>query len=57
MNNSSAFAKATTDKPVFDEDVVNKDIGSSKDLIKAIADNKTNSNLFRDEMLFKKMRN
>jgi hypothetical protein len=57
MNKSSVFAKATTDKPVFNEDVVNKNIGSSKELVKAIADNKTNSNLFRDEMLFKKMKN
>lgn len=42
---------------LLNKDVVKKDIGSSEELVKAIANNKSNSYLFRDEMLFKKVKN
>ncbi len=39
---------------LLNTEVVNKDIGSSEELVKAIADNKTNPSLFGEKMLFKK---
>ncbi len=40
---------------MLNKEVVNENIGSSKELAKAILDNRTNTRLFRDEMLFKKI--
>jgi DNA-3-methyladenine glycosylase len=42
---------------LLSKDVVNKDTGASEKRVNAIADNKTDSNLFRDEMRFKKVKN
>lgn len=42
---------------LLNPDVVTKDVPSSAALAKAIADNKDNPNLFRDKMVFQKVKN
>ena len=42
---------------LLNKDIVNKDVGSSEELVKAISDKKTNPSLFCEEMLFKKVKN
>ena len=41
---------------LLNKDVIKKDIGSSEELVKAIAGNKTNPNLLGNEMLFMKVK-
>ena len=42
---------------LLNPDVVAKDVASSDALAKAITDNKDNPKLFRDEMVFQKVKN
>jgi hypothetical protein len=42
---------------MLNADVVKKDVKSTEELVKAIADNKDKPDLFRDKMVFRKVRN
>lgn len=60
-NRTFQFASYSLEKDairirLLNTDVVNKNITSSEELVKAIKNNTTNPNLFRDEMVFKKVK-